>query len=81
MNTYSGLLAAAVSGVLLGAAGCASKSAPPAEAPAATATQAAGGESHCKGQNECKGQGSCKTEQHACKGQNECKGQGGCKGA
>ena len=85
MNIHPGLLAAAVSGLLLGASGCASSSPAPAapEAPpSASATPAAGGEAHaCKGMNECKGQGGCKTEQHACKGMNECKGQGGCKGA
>jgi hypothetical protein len=73
MNIHSGLLAAAVSGLLLGASACASK----AEEPQAASES--GGEAHaCKGQNACKGQGGCKTEAHACKGQNECKGQGGC---
>jgi hypothetical protein len=84
MNTHSGLLAAAVSGMLLGAAGCASKPAAASspEAPSASATPSAGGEAHgCKGMNGCKGQGGCKTDQHGCKGQNECKGQGGCKAA
>jgi len=82
MNTHSGLLAAAVSGMLLGAAGCASKPSPSAESPSASATPSTGGEAHgCKGMNGCKGQGGCKTDQHGCKGQNECKGQGGCKSA
>jgi len=81
MNPQSGLLAAAVTGMLLGVTGCASKSdAPSSESPAAHTAAASGGEAHhCKGQNACKGQGECKTDQHACKGQNECKGQGGCK--
>jgi hypothetical protein len=81
MNSHAGLIAAAVGGLLLGAAGCASKpSAPEAQTPTASAEAASGGESHgCKGQNDCKGQGGCKTEAHGCKGQNDCKGQGGCK--
>lgn len=37
------------------------------------------GKHACKGQNACKGQGGCKTDKHACKGHNACKGQGGCK--
>jgi hypothetical protein len=82
MNTHSGLLAAAVTGLLLGATGCAShtSSADP-EAPKPTPI-ASGGEAHaCKGMNACKGQGGCKTEAHGCKGMNDCKGQGGCKTA
>lgn len=81
MNNHAGLIAAAVGGLLLGAAGCASgSSAPSAETPQASAEASSGGESHgCKGMNQCKGQGGCKTEAHGCKGQNECKGQGGCK--
>ena len=81
MNTQSGLLAAAVTGLLLGASGCASNSSAEPEAPKPTPV-ASGGEAHgCKGMNACKGQGGCKTEAHGCKGQNECKGQGGCKTA
>jgi hypothetical protein len=82
MNIHSGLIAAAVGGLLLGATGCASKSAPDSEMPGAHESAATGGESHgCKGMNDCKGQGGCKTEAHACKGMNDCKGQGGCKTA
>lgn len=79
MNIHSGLLAAAIGGLLLGANGCADKSSSPE---GASSMEASGGEAHgCKGTNACKGQGGCKTEQHACKGMNDCKGQGGCKSA
>ena len=75
------LLAAAVSGILLGGSVAAfAADAPPA--PDKNKDQAAAGAKHaCKGQNGCKGQGGCKTDKHACKAQNACKGQGGCKGA
>jgi hypothetical protein len=77
MNMHSGLLAAAIGGLLLGASGCATKS-----PDHANAAEASGGEAHaCKGTNACKGQGNCKTEAHSCKGMNDCKGQGGCKSA
>ena len=80
----STLIAAAVSGIILGSTGIAAAHAATqtADAPS-VATQPLddkGGSKHaCKGQNACKGQGGCKTDKHACKGQNECKGQGGCK--
>jgi hypothetical protein len=81
MNIHPSLLAAAIGGLLAGAAGCASKPAATNSESAQTAATS-GGENHaCKGQNACKGQGNCKTEGHGCKGQNECKGQGGCKSA
>jgi len=32
----------------------------------------------CKGQNSCKGQGGCKSGDNGCKGKNSCKGKGGC---
>ncbi len=84
----SKLMAAAISGMVMGAASLAA---------AATTHQSQGadaafdtGAQHlddqaaakhtCKGKNTCKGQGGCKTEKHACKGHNDCKGQGGCKG-
>ena len=88
MNLKSTMIAAAVGGILMGAAGC-GDSTPPAKAPdnaagttaAPAATGAMPAAKHaCKGQNDCKGQGGCKTEKHACKAQNDCKGQGGCKG-
>ena len=69
--------AAALSGLLIGAAGyvvgCQDKDA------GMKAATPAGVQHACKGQNACKGQGGCKTADHACKGQNSCKGQGGCK--
>jgi len=78
------LLAAAVSGILLGGSVAAFAADPP-PAPSKDAPSkdkaAAGAKHACKGQNGCKGQGGCKSDKHACKGQNACKGQGGCKGA
>jgi len=96
MNVSHSLFAAAVGGILMGAAACGGETPPPATpagatpatetaAPAGGATpQTAGatpGKHACKGQNDCKGQGGCKTDKHGCKGQNDCKGQGGCKTA
>ena len=78
------LIAAAVSGMALGASPA--PSTPASSHTAGIPAQSAhplddkGGTKHaCRGQNSCKGQGGCKTDKHACKGQNECKGQGGCK--
>lgn len=79
------MIAAAVSGILLGLEGCAA-STPPAAAPAPTpadsaAAAAAPAKHACKGQNDCRSQGGRHTDAHACKGQNDCRGQGGCKTA
>jgi hypothetical protein len=81
MNIHASLLAAAASGILLGAAGCASHTAeaPASEMPAASSGAVAAEPHACKGMNSCKGQGACKTDKNGWKGQNECKGQGGCK--
>lgn len=83
----SSLLAAAISGIVVGVSGLA-HAAPRQESKISVDValdsvklDGKAGEKHaCKGQNGCKGQGGCKTEKHACKGQNACKGQGGCKG-
>jgi hypothetical protein len=32
----------------------------------------------CKGKNDCKGQGGCKSSDNGCSGKNSCKGKGGC---
>ena len=78
------MMAAAVSGILIGAAGCAANSPPPAESapgmPGAAPAGSPNAKHACKGQNMCKGQGGCKTDKNACQGKNDCKGQGGCKG-
>jgi|KBSSwiStaDraftv2_1062776.scaffolds.fasta_scaffold4890152_1 hypothetical protein len=75
------LLAAAVSGILLGGSVAAFAADPPPATGKDKDKAAAGSKHACKGQNGCKGQGGCKTDKHACKAQNACKGQGGCKGA
>jgi hypothetical protein len=89
MEWTNTLLAAAVTGLLAGAAGCNKDSAKSDTQPQAS-TMANGGapmasapaKHACKAQNACKGQGGCgQSDKHACKGQNDCKGQGGCKGA
>jgi len=77
MKTSSILLSAAVAGITMGIAACASATPPQAQSSDNAAAEA---KHACKGQNACKGQGGCKTDAHACKGQNACKGQGGCKG-
>ena len=87
------MLAAASTGLLLGAVAACGGSAPPVEAPAADApaaeapaaeapadmAAAAEGKACCKTLNECKGKGGCKTDTNDCAGKNECKGKGGCK--
>ena len=82
----STLMAAAISGMLIGSASLAQASSEPGQSSsngfdprAQQLADKADGKHSCKGQNACKGQGGCKTEKHACKGQNACKGQGGCK--
>jgi hypothetical protein len=82
MNKHS-LMAAAVSGILLGSAmtALAEDSAPKDGKGKDKGAQGAPDKHACKGQNACKGHGGCKTDKHACKGQNACKGQGGCKAA
>ena len=80
----STLLAAAISGMVIGAAGLAQASTNNNNTvsidSAAQQLDDSAGKHSCKGKNACKGQGGCKSEKHACKGQNACKGQGGCKG-
>lgn len=76
MNWNDSLLAAAMAGALLGAAGCAKTQ---TSAGADDVAQMASDKHACKGQNACKGQGGCKTDKNECKGHNECKAQGGCK--
>src|ERR1043165_3080793 len=79
MNISQSLLAAAVGGILVGAAGHAeakssSSSIEKARIAATSIPMAEGAKHACKGKNSCKGQGGCKTDKHDCKGQNACKG-------
>ena len=89
----SALLAAAVSGMMLGLGGVASADSHATSSnevkPGIHAKKVMGdppkadpkkepGKHACKGKNECKGQGGCKTDKNECKGKNACKGQGGC---
>jgi hypothetical protein len=80
MRITSNLIAAAMAGISLGAAGCANSGAPAQSPTAPSATTDVMQKHGCRAQNACKGQGGCKTDAHACKGQNACKGQGGCHG-
>ena len=88
------ILAAASTGLLLGAVAACGGSAPPVEAPAADAPAApeaaapaaaadmpaaAEGKACCKAMNECNGKGGCKTDTNDCAGKNQCRGKGGCK--
>lgn len=76
-KTTSTILAAAVSGLFLGAAtGCKSDEAMTSQASSMPSQI----EKHaCKGLNQCKGQGGCAVEgKHGCAGHNECAGHGGC---
>jgi hypothetical protein len=81
MNSH--LLAAAISGIVLGATSVAqAQTSYDSHFRAGDSQQldTADGSKHaCKGQNACKGLGGCKTDKNACKGQNSCKGQGGCR--
>jgi hypothetical protein len=79
------LVAAAISGMMLGVTASASAASPssgdqvrPGIVKKMADTKKAPPKHACKGKNECKGQGGCKTDKHECKGHNECKGQGGC---
>jgi hypothetical protein len=83
MKVSHSLLAAAVSGIVLGATGCggsqpepATEATPAAEAPAAAApaAEAAPAEGAPAG-----GEAAAPAAKHDCKGKNDCKGQGGCK--
>jgi hypothetical protein len=82
----STLMAAAISGMVVGASSLASAvtahqtSGSTLDSSAQHGNEMASDKHSCKGKNACKGQGGCKTDTHACKGQNSCKGQGGCKG-
>ena len=79
----SHLLAAAITGIVLGASNLAHAQTHQTDLSGRTDVQqldtSDGAKHGCKGQNACKGQGGCKTDKNACKGQNTCKGQGGCK--
>ena len=81
----STLMAAAISGMVIGASALAQAAQTPTTSlsfdnGAQHQADGAGDKHTCKGKNACKAQGGCKTDKHACKGQNACKGQGGCKG-
>ncbi len=80
MNTR--LLAATISGILLGTTGLAHAQTSYGSLLGDDTQQLDSQDAPkhaCKGQNACKGQGGCKTDKHACKAQNACKGQGGCR--
>jgi hypothetical protein len=93
MNSTQTLMAAAVTGILAGAAACGSQSTPPAtpEGAEAPPVAAAGGEAP-PATEAASDAGTPTTDdrtpvptnathpaKHACKGLNDCKGRGGCK--
>ena len=84
MKKKSALLAAAISGMMLGATATAQAS--PQGQNLLSSKQivkkmADKKKGPGKGKNDCKGKGGCKTDKHDCAGKNDCKGQGGCDGA
>lgn len=92
MKKKSALLAAAISGIMLGAAASSAQASPRGDStgheqlrPNVSLAKMADPpkepeKNSCKGKNACKGKGGCKTDKHDCKGKNDCKGQGGCSG-
>ena len=81
------MVAAAVSGLLGGAATMQAATSSTSTSPVVKAGKASFGSSSlnqtadkhsCKGKNDCKGQGGCKSSDNGCKGKNSCKGKGGC---
>lgn len=88
-KTTNAIIAAAVSGILLGiTSGCAADDAAkpndnstkeaPAKGDGKSDTAPAAAEKNiCKGRNSCKNKGGCKSA-GGCAGKNECKGKGGC---
>jgi hypothetical protein len=83
MKKKSALLAAAISGMMLGAAATAQAS--PGQnllnGKQIVKKMADKKKGPGKGKNDCKGKGGCKTDKHECAGKNDCKGQGGCDGS
>jgi hypothetical protein len=77
----SALLAAAISGMMLGAAGVAHASQGQNLIGKQIVKKMADKKGPGKGKNACKGKGGCKTDKHDCAGKNDCKGQGGCDGS
>jgi hypothetical protein len=80
MNMTNTLLAAAVTGILAGAAACGGQATPEPAAPAAEAPAApmAGADPHPNDRIPADND-SGSPSKHACKGLNDCKGRGGCK--
>jgi hypothetical protein len=81
------MVAAAVSGMLSGAATMQAATTSQNSNPVVKVGKASFGTSSlgqdttkhsCKGKNDCKGQGGCKSSDNGCKGKNSCKGKGGC---
>ena len=81
------MVAAAVSGLLGGAASVQAATTSANGNSAVTAGVASFGNASlaqdtgkhsCKGKNDCKGQGGCKSSDNGCKAKNSCKGKGGC---
>jgi hypothetical protein len=77
MNRFNAsLLSAAVSGLMLGAAGCGSTK---DNQPSGSSTAQPAGDKHvCAKQNACAGKGGCATGDKGCAAKNSCKGKGGC---
>jgi hypothetical protein len=80
MNAMEKLLAAALMGSVMGAAGCASTTAQSEPTTPGAEKAACNGKASCKGEaGSCKGHASCKGEggeKASCKGQHGCSGEG-----
>ena len=82
-KTRSTILAAAVSGLFLGAAttSCtkaSDTSKSEAKGGVSAAALAIADKHACKALNSCKNKGGCKTDKNDCAGKNDCTGKGGC---
>jgi hypothetical protein len=78
LTTKHTLAAAAIAGLLTGAATTTQARTTGSHSGVKVTTLADKGEHSCKGQNTCKGKGGCKGDSSSCKGKNDCKGKGGC---
>lgn len=79
MNRHgTALLAAAMAGLMAGAAQISAQGTPGITPAGVIAQHSIADQHSCKGQNSCKGQGGCSSGDNGCRGKNSCKGKGGC---
>jgi hypothetical protein len=78
ITTKHTLAAAAVAGLLTGAAASAQARIIPSGSGVKVSTLAEKDTHSCKGQSTCKGQSGCKSSGDSCKSKSDCKGKSGC---